>query len=803
MSLDIVEIALDGMTDSASFEKLACELLRDEGYPHIVPLGGTNDLGRDAVGGVLYFSKDLPDTIFQFSLQKDVGSKMQDTLKRLREAKVPVRTLVMMTSRSMSASAQTKLKVTCLEQHRVSLEIYERKTLVNRLSNFENGIYNRFFPNVGQQIRDLELSGTIIQDDSGENREGALLRASIALTFGGRSDAARKSIFDHCLLGIILNEAKTEIATDQIAKKYAESLHVTQAPAPEQIDASLSRLSAKKMIESADGKVRASASARNSVAASIIRASEATESLVNDILEEVGAAYGKPISDNEQVILRRNTRKSLYLFFRLYGLEVSSQVLGNQIAIPFGPPHATPLIDAATRMVNSDLGEALVCVLGETLNNPSEEHAATLAHWMHAYLGICIMNLDPALSEFQATRLKGKTFFLDTDFVLDALVSECPWSDATLSVVTSLAKHGCSVLIPECCFEECLTHLEIAGKTYYAVNSSLFNLSGSYVKEKVGNVFVKGFYFGSLAGAQGRDASFKDYMENYYEPDDPRGFLLDVIRTRFPKGVEVVDPRQLLRSEVPQRDVDFLKGALYQEILTSPKALYRSEAENLQLAERDARIFLVTTYLNRQSPAQPRKILGGSHYLVTNSTRYRRCAGKAGLIDVVTARPVSLLSLLEVISSASPKAKDIMSLFENPFLIHAVSQSWSDVKKLVESGVDLKGKSLARLRRDLDSSLHNYISGLSSPEAASAEDELFDDTLQFTSMLKDAIRLGYNLHPSIHLLVNELDRTRTDKATADSNVEELTKKLDAIESQFAEFGKRKKRFLRKMTRKSS
>ena len=46
MGFDIVEIALDYMTDAVRFEKLAAEVMRREGYHDIKPLGGVADPGR-------------------------------------------------------------------------------------------------------------------------------------------------------------------------------------------------------------------------------------------------------------------------------------------------------------------------------------------------------------------------------------------------------------------------------------------------------------------------------------------------------------------------------------------------------------------------------------------------------------------------------------------------------------------------------------------------------------------------------------------------------------------------------------
>ena len=49
MSLDAIELALDRMTDFTGFERLATELMYLEGWYDIKPLGGTGDMGQDAV----------------------------------------------------------------------------------------------------------------------------------------------------------------------------------------------------------------------------------------------------------------------------------------------------------------------------------------------------------------------------------------------------------------------------------------------------------------------------------------------------------------------------------------------------------------------------------------------------------------------------------------------------------------------------------------------------------------------------------------------------------------------------------
>ncbi len=48
------------------------------------------------------------------------------------------------------------------------------------------------------------------------------------------------------------------------------------------------------------------------------------------------------------------------------------------------------------------------------------------------------MNLDPSLREFQETRMRGKTFILDTDFVLRSIIREHPRHSAYLALVQKL-----------------------------------------------------------------------------------------------------------------------------------------------------------------------------------------------------------------------------------------------------------------------------------------------------------------------------------------------------------------------------
>ena len=84
MALDLVEIAVGNITDSYDFEKLACEVMRDEGYSDIRPLGGVHDFAMDAVEERFFESNTIGRTVFQFTLQEYIVGKIDQTIIRLR-----------------------------------------------------------------------------------------------------------------------------------------------------------------------------------------------------------------------------------------------------------------------------------------------------------------------------------------------------------------------------------------------------------------------------------------------------------------------------------------------------------------------------------------------------------------------------------------------------------------------------------------------------------------------------------------------------------------------------------------------
>lgn len=806
MSLDIIEIALDCLTDHTEFEKLASEIMRDEGYPNIKPLGGVADMAQDAIQESYFFSEGRTRVVFQYTLQKYLPGKIEDTITKLSRNNIEYHELVTVTPTRISTERQQKMIQEARKKHGVSLFIYERKTIINRLANYENGIFHRHFPDIEKQVIDLTSKQPLLSDDKSGLFEFAMLRASIAFTFGKGASRARKSIFDYLTLGLLLENPSEYIPIVKLPEKYRRTVG-GKRPQMAQMEAALKRLMAIGFLEYDGDSARATNLAIQTMTGSTIKANEATDSLTSDIIDEVHRISKKKLSEQDKQRLVRNTQDVLVKYLQLFGIELANQVLGNATPSPVYLNSSQDLVVAAKRQLSPDLGELLISVISQTLKTPTKEQAQTLANWSLAYLGVEIMNIDPYLKEFQATRFADKVFVLDTDFILDCLVKECPRSTIYVNLIRTLRSFGCRVIIPESCLQECVNHARISPKTYDYFGPRLLLLSDSFIDENVGNVFVKGYYYGRSNGNISSGTSFKEYLRNYYEPSAPIPFISDTLQTIFPAEVKIINPTSLLTEDIPEDQMSDMCEALLELMLKSKKSEYRSGSENEELAQTDARLFLTVLYLNGEAEHSSGCILGGHCYLITASGRYLRSSSKIGLRDVVTTRPQSLVALLDLIGEIKMTPTEFVSLFENPLIIYAVSQAWEDVQVLIESGIVLKEKSIPRLRWDLDQGLHEKIVALRETDTrAESVEEAADLDIgdhEYIELLKSAASRGYRRIPELDPLIKAVEKAQNDVQAKSRAFDELLSKYEGLEKAVAHFGKRKQRYLRKMARRET
>ena len=165
-------------------------------------------------------------------------------------------------------------------------------------------------------------------------------------------------------------------------------------------------------------------------------------------------------------------------------------------------------------------------------------------------------------------------------------------------------------------------------------------------------------------------------------------------------------------------------------------------------------------------------VLGGTCYLLTETSRYERVARSVGIPTKITVRPSTVAGILTFVGTEI-SSTEFVQLFDNPLLDRAVSAAWPDMEKLMRSGVDLSAKNLARLRFDLDDALHECLTVLEraqdaedqAPGAETSSDE------RFMELIELAARRGYSLIPEVAAIRDRI-------GSGDKRVDELQRMLD-------------------------
>ena len=790
MSLDIVELALDRMTDFIAFERVATELMYLEGWYDIKPLGGTADMGQDAVSERFFGRAGSQRTVFQYTLQLYLPGKVTATIEKLRANEIDFFELIVVTPHDISSETQIKMQRAARSEHNVSLNIFDRKTLLSRLADLENGIFHRHFPNIEAQVDDIVRSATRAAIPQ-QKLERTLLQVSLALTLRPGVLRVRKSLFDHFVLAVLLDDKGQSVQLDVLAQRCAEALRADASLPVAQVDAAVARLVKSGLVLQTEESVRASERAVVEVATSTSRISEATDTFAADILATLNEARRQRVADADAARIVRNIRAAL--------LEIARS---RAATVGGAEPSDSEVPTIVRRQLDSDIGDLLDAALADALRAPTESQAETIAHWTQAYVGLALMGLDPVLNDFQASRFSAKTFLLDTDIVLEAIVTDGTRSSAILDVLSSLTQRGCRLLVPESVVDECVEHAARSEVTYRFFGNGLMQLAPAAVEERVWNAFVTGYYYAVVGRRIAKSVTYREYLANFYEEKTPSQFFSAVITDVLPGEVEIVPIDFGSSRRLDDADVDRLADALQQDLAErSKKARYRTTDEERALARTDATLYLSALSMNPTDQTAYQRVLGGTCYLLTETARYERVAQSVGISTKVTVRPSTLAGILSFVGPAI-NSTEFVQLFDNPLLDRAVSAVWTDMEKLMRSGVDLRAKNLARLRFDFDHALHERLTALESAVDAEQRDSKAEASSdeRFMELIESAAGRGYRLIPEVAAIRDRI-------GSGEKRVEELQRLLDEamaasteLEKEVAFFGKRRQKYLRRMGR---
>lgn len=795
MSLDLVEIALDQFTDWATFEKLASEVMRDEGYPDIKPLGGVHDAGQDAVVERFFYSEGKRARIvFQFTLRSDVAAKIQHTIRRLDDRGIQYQQLIIVTKAQISAETQEAIRKQVNRQNELDLEIYERRTLVNRLADLANGMFQRYFPDIRQQVKSLLQPRAGIAQAK-EEREKEFLKICYAFSFSPRAQRTRKSLLDETVMGILSVYGREPMSVEQVIQGSRAAFGAEILGDTGQVAAALERLAKRGVVERTGRLFSLTVSERARVEAARISFEATQRSVISDIVAEVCAAAAEPIHDHLRAQLEQNAHELLVEYFRLNGLELVQSFLSRERPVLVYSQGTPRLLDIARRKVPPGLGEILATAIGKALCTPSVEQAHYFAGCSRAYLALEVMNLDPSLREFQVSRFSTKLFVLDTDVVLGAIIEDLPISATYGSLVRGIIALGAKVVVPDEVLAEVATHLQIAPKTYDYFGAGLGGLNEELAVARIGNALVLGYWSRSHRQGWAARADFMRYRENYFDPESARAFIADVVREKLP-GVQMGIIGAVLGVTLPEREIETAGSVLMDIVTSTPKGMDRTEEQNRELANQDANLMVAVSKYNQSAGGPANAILGRRGYILTSSGRYVRAGEKLKLDAQVSTRPHLLIGLLEMIEPSPLDDRQFVALFENSLLRQSVEACWAGVKVLLDAGIELKDRAITRLRYDVEKRLHAQISSLRQADSVADDEEDAEPEAgdkEHIALLDGAEKLGY---PATRLLA----KLREEGKLRETEIARLAAENQELRDAVKRFGKKKERWLRRVER---
>ena len=774
--IDIIEFALENNTDFNKFERLSIEILKLNGFESIKSIGGIDDEGIDALL-VKYYQDETFTTVFQITLQDNINAKIYNTIDKLVENKIIFNELILVTSNQINNIQAIKTKVRTKYSSKIKLDIIERTTFITTLST-EKDIFIRYFGDLKKQLNSkLFEKRTFFAEDSEETLTNSLLKCSLLFTFNEDSGHTRKALFDRTVLAILVDLKKAN--SEEIVSVFNDKFY--KIIPNEKVLTTLDRLKKNGYIaKTEDDKFEASQNSIakiESVSAKII---QGTKALINDVISNADSIYPDKIDKQTLSNIEKNIKNGLGLFFRLHGLDYCDDNINPVFkSLEFSISQNSDIISVVRKSLSKPLGDAIVYSLGELINHPTPEQAEVLVEWSKAFIGAQVMSLDPSLKEFQITTFAKKTFLLDTDFLLYCIVKETKISLIYKSLICELIKSGCQIIITEDVIFEAIKHAEFAERNYNYFKNTFGVVDEIIIEEKLANVFVKGYYFAINRQIISPSTPFKTYLANYYEATNPYEFICDVIRQNINKSIIFRKLEDIDTSKIPSGLVEKLSESIYKETIKTEKSKYRTDEGNKSISDIDAKQYLIAYYLNKISTNQEKTILPGDFYLVTSSTRTLKCAYRINLKQNITVNPAALLNILDQIGLFSVSSKEIINLFDNPFLIDVVNHNWDDVKKLVNAGVDLKNKNIVRLKLDLQDAIHNHLSEnvqenyeeieVNDDSNISTKIEL-DDYVTFAKLVKNK---GYYFTPEIETLMNKFKELEEENNIKDEIIVDL------------------------------
>lgn len=482
-----------------------------------------------------------------------------------------------------------------------------------------------------------------------------------------------------------------------------------------------------------------------------------TELLITNVINRVTKFSRQSISSDENRICRINIRRALAEYYQMYGyafLNLKKEAKKEE---------KEESVSIAKKGLSDTLGKSLIGALGDLLNNPSESERKTLMEWAKAFVTMQIMNLDPHLRDFKTTKIKDKSFILDTDVLLNALTANARYSKPYREMIKALGSAGCKIIIPQNIIDEVKDHLDAADKRYNSDGSQWRDFTDELLEDKVANVFIEDYVKTLRVDERKRDMTFRVYLRNFYDKNEPSLLMSNIKKALGSREPEIIFLDNL-DSELQKK----LKEKVQEYTVNSIKGSRRTEDENERIAETDAALYLDILQRNKDHKGNDSP-LSKKCYLLTKTQKVEKCAKELGIYEKnVVCDPSALITILQETGVLSNVEVDYINLFENPFLTFVAQEVWGEIKPLLDAGASIKHQDLERLRIDSDARIDRILT-------CNSQEEKIQEA-------KRLLERGYFLGNDIAKLAEEKKLAEDDSLKKDKEIERLKAELKRLKN---------------------
>lgn len=529
-----------------------------------------------------------------------------------------------------------------------------------------------------------------------------------------------------------------------------------------QVKSSLDSLKKEKIIDfDGDGNIILSAKKLQEANSYTSAIQDELDEVVRDVFEHVKASYSpNKITQEAQVL--SNIKSCFNYYFKVaslfyFDIESRKDVI-----------ELSKLADIASENLkgHDELRDQIIYSVGSVIDKPTEKQLHALETMARIHVTAQIMNIDPLLSKFKATQIKGKIFVLDTDVVLHAITQNASCSKQYKLMLKQLEDCGCIIYLPEEIIQEVYNHAEASLKRYHFVSNKI-GIRDEDAPKVLKNVFIEDYHY-SLLKNQKSYMSWYSYIRDYYDSKHGVPFTFDVIEEEL--GDRIIYGKLPTCSGINADDRAKLYEAVLEETKKTDKALHRDFEKNEDIANADTLLYLTVKQVNndgrngRDEHSRKKSIMMNECYLLSSSNRVHYCAKDLGIHSDVICNPKALLAYLAETGFISHEKVEFTKLFDNPFLIYTAKLVEEDLDAILNAHIELGSQRIVRMRYDLQEEIQKSL--------------LIKDAEEYQEFYKEVTRKGY---PFDSVVAEIMESRLEDKKKIDELISQLADAHKIIE----------------------